>query len=70
MKKLITTKTVVAHLGGLDRLCEVTGANKKQVYNWVGDGKKFPASTYVAINRELERLGATAPDSLWTMRGI
>lgn len=69
-KKLITTKTVVEHLGGIGRLCDVTTANRKQAYNWVGTGKKFPAWTYIAIMRELERTGATAPHQLWTFRGI
>ena len=76
MKELRTTKTVVAHLGegdrikGLDRLCALTKANKKQAYNWIGEDKKFPAATYVVMIRELARLDATAPAQLWNMRGI
>lgn len=70
MKKLATTKTVVETIGGIERLCVLTRSNKKQAYNWIGNGKKFPAATYVVMMRELERLDATAPPQLWNMRGI
>ena len=74
MKELRTPKTVIVHLGegdyrkGFERLCTITKANRKQAYNWPKG--KFPASTYVVMTRELARLGATAPATLWNMRGI
>lgn len=70
MKKLLTTKTVVEHLGGLDRVCDLTKANKKQAYNWVRENGKFPAATYKVMQDALTRLDASAPAKLWNMRGI
>jgi hypothetical protein len=70
MKKLMTTRTVVQHLGGLDRVCRITKSNKKQAYNWVREKAKFPAATFKAMNDELARLDATAPATLWNQRGI
>lgn len=70
MKELRTNSSVVEHLGGLERLCAITGSNRKQAYNWVRKDAKFPAHTYVAMMRELERLGLTAKAQLWNMRGL
>jgi hypothetical protein len=70
MKKLRTPLEVIEHLGGVDRVCELTGANAKQVWHWYGRAGKFPANTYVALKRALRRRDCYAPDHLWNMKGI
>jgi hypothetical protein len=49
---------------------EITNSNYKQAINWPGRAKKFPAATYVPLQKALKRNKATAPDTLWTMRGL
>jgi hypothetical protein len=70
MKKLRTPLEVVEGLGGPERVCELTGANAKQVWHWYGRAEKFPANTYVALQRALKRKKLSAPDHLWAMKGI
>ena len=70
MKRLNSARAVVEHLGGLPRICEMTGANIKQAQNWPGRAKSFPAAYYVAMNRALARRNARAPASLWNQKGI
>jgi hypothetical protein len=68
---LRTAQAVVNALGGLDAVCKLLNATKKQVWNWVGrKGAKFPAHTYVAMQRALKRRGASAPARLWAMTGV
>jgi hypothetical protein len=69
MQHLTTAKQVVNHLGGLPRVCDLVGANIKQAQNWPGRAGRFPASTYVVMQRALKRRRATAPARLWNMRG-
>lgn len=71
MRKLRTPEQVIEFLGGPDRICElIPGANKKQIWHWHGRAGKFPAYTYVALQRALKRRKASAPDRLWNMKGI
>jgi hypothetical protein len=70
MRHLKTAQDVVDTLGGLAAVCELTGANTKQAWNWVGRAEMFPACTYVVMQRALRRRGATAPAWLWNMRGV
>jgi hypothetical protein len=68
---LKTAQDVVNALGGLDAVCKMFDATKKQAWNWVGrKGGKFPAHTYVVMQRALKRRGKSAPAHLWTMSGI
>lgn len=70
MRKLSTAEEVVEVLGGLSNVCELTGANPKQAWNWAGRTGTFPSSTYVVMQRALQRRKATAPPELWNMRGL
>jgi hypothetical protein len=70
MKKLKSVKEVVEFLGGIHAVMEITNANYKQAINWPGRANKFPAATYVPLQKVLKKKNATAPDSLWTMRGL
>lgn len=70
MRNLRTAQEVVDTLGGLSAVCELTDANIKQAWNWVGRAEMFPASTYVVMQRALRRRGARAPAWLWNMRGV
>jgi hypothetical protein len=69
MTRLKTAQDVVNALGGLAAVCELTGANTKQAWNWTGRADSFPASTYWVMQRALRRRGHTAPAWLWNMRG-
>lgn len=70
MRHLKTTQQVVTALGGLPAVCELTDANIKQAWNWVGRAGTFPARKYVVMHRALKRRGATAPARLWNMDGV
>lgn len=69
MKYLRTPDQVVEAIG-LETVCELTGANAKQAWNWYGRAGMFPANTYVVLTRALRRRGYTAPANLWNMKGI
>jgi len=68
MTNLPSVGLVITTLGGNSRVAEVTHSDPKAVSNWKVNGK-FPAATYVVIQRHLNKMGLTAPDSLWGMRG-
>jgi hypothetical protein len=70
MRKCRTAQDVVDALGGLQAVCELTGANIKQAWNWTGRADSFPASTYVVMTRALRRHKCTAPPCLWNQRGV
>lgn len=70
MKKLRTPLEVVEQLGGIERVCELTEANPKQVWHWYGRAGMFPANTYVVMKRGLKRRNCYAPDHLWNMKGL
>lgn len=67
MKRLRTAQQVIDRLGGLNRIAEMTATDLKSAYNWPRF-EAFPSSTYVVMNRALNRRGYTAPASLWGMR--
>jgi hypothetical protein len=70
MKRLRTVDEVVEVLGGLDGVCELTEANLKQAWHWVGRAGQFPAQYYVVMTRSLRRRGYEAPARLWNQKGV
>jgi hypothetical protein len=70
MRTLKTAKQVVDHLGGLPRVAALTEREITSAKNWPGRAKRFPASTYVVMQRALRRRGARAHPRLWNMRGV
>jgi hypothetical protein len=68
MKTLRTTIEVVDALGGLPAVCDLTGANSKQAWNWIGRAETFPANTYWVMIEALRRRRLTAPPHLWNQR--
>jgi hypothetical protein len=65
-----TAQEVVDALGGLDAVCELTGAPFKTAWNWSGRAGTFPACYYAVMTRALLRRGASAPAWLWKQRGV
>ena len=70
MKRLRTVEEVVEELDGLPGVCELTEANLKQAWHWVGRAGQFPANTYVIMQRSLKARGFEAPARLWNMKGV
>lgn len=66
MIQLHTADEVVDALGGTRVVAELFGRTDPAVSNWRKAGK-FPAHTYRLLTIELEKIGHTAPDSLWSM---
>lgn len=60
----------VVEVLGVEMICELTGANRRQAWNWYGRAGMFPANTYVALTRALRSRGYTAPARLWNMKGL
>ena len=69
-KQLRSTKAVIEALGGPEQVCKLTGANKKQAWNWHGRAGIFPAAYYVVMIRALQERNYEAPATLWSMKGI
>jgi len=67
--RLQTARDVIGALGGLHAVCELTGRDKRTVSAWQTRIGALPASTYVLMQRKLERLGYHAPPELWGMLG-
>ena len=67
MTSIETTTEIIDALGGNVAVARLTSSTAKAVSNWRGFGK-FPANTFLIIKAELMRLGASAPDHLWSMR--
>jgi hypothetical protein len=63
----VKTATVIRALGGTAAVAKALETTPRAVWNWCSTGK-FPAHTYVAIQRQLADIGASAPDHLWAMR--
>jgi hypothetical protein len=70
MKQLTTTKQVFDALGGIPGVCELTGANRRQAWNWYSFFGAFPPNTYVVLMQALARKGFSAPPRLWKMKGL
>ncbi|MET3482356.1 hypothetical protein [Methylobacterium sp. 1973] len=65
---LRTTDAVIDLLGGNGPTGEIVGAKPKTVSNWREAARgRFPADTFLALNRALERRGRAASPSLWGM---
>jgi hypothetical protein len=65
--ELRTARDVVEAVGGPTAAAALTGKTPQAAWNW-GQRNKFPADTYVVLTAELERLGKSAPATLWGMR--
>lgn len=65
-RHLASTEEVIAALGGKQAVAALTGRSWSAVWNWE-DRKSFPTNTYAILKAEIEKKGATAPDSLWGM---
>jgi hypothetical protein len=70
MRNLKTVHDVADTLGGADALCRLTGANLKQVWNWLGRTEMFPACYHEVMMRALKRRDARAPARLWAQKGL
>jgi hypothetical protein len=68
MRKLRTQQEVIDALGGIDRMRDLLGANRKQAWHWVGRTGLFPAYTYPTLQKALKRRGAIAADELFPKR--
>jgi hypothetical protein len=65
---LRTTDEVIDLLGGNGPTGEIVGAKPKTVSNWREAARgRFPADTFLALNRALARQGRSASPSLWGM---
>lgn len=65
-ERLTTTKEVIAALGGLNSVAEITGSSYKAVSNW-GGFDTFPARHFLVMTAALRKRGKSAPASLWNM---
>ena len=66
MEVLTTTRDVIEALGGISKVAELTERKYGAAAQWP-HFPKFPSNTYVALTDALERVGKTAPPSLWGM---
>ncbi len=65
---LQTTDAVIDLLGGNGPTGEIVGAKPKTVSNWREAARgRFPADTFLALNRALARRGRAASPRLWGM---
>ena len=69
MKQLRSVNTVIKALGGQDKVIELTGANRKQTWNWVKRFGAFPAKYHACMTEALSERGYTAPAKLWAQEG-
>jgi len=68
LESLPTTDDVIDALGGNAECARRIGYEPKTVSAWRGWYRgRFPAETYVVMQRELAAMGKTAPASLWGM---
>lgn len=67
---LATTDAVIDFLGGNGPVGELVGAKPKAVSNWRNAARgRFPAETFLALQRALAARGRTAPPGPWGMIG-
>lgn len=64
---LANVSDVIDALGGNTAVAEKTKNAISAISNW-RRANKFPPNTYILINGELNKIGKTAPSSLWNMR--
>lgn len=67
--KLTNVISVVDALGGIAMVANMLRVSQPAVWNWRVRGR-FPAVTYVVLQRELAALNLQASDSLWSMRTL
>lgn len=67
LEVLETVEDVIEALGGTAAMARLTGSRMTAVSNWRRQYNRFPARTYTHILAELEKVGKTAPASLWGM---
>lgn len=67
MRKLNTLQDVIEALGGIKRVRERFGANRKQAWHWTRTGL-FPAYLYPEVQKALKRLDLKADDALFARR--
>jgi hypothetical protein len=63
---LHTAAEIIEKLGGINTVAALTNSGYRRVWNWKATNK-FPARTFLIINRELRKEGFIAPDKLWGM---
>jgi hypothetical protein len=68
MTNLPSVPLVIDALGGNGKVAELAHTTGKVVSHWRSTGK-FPANSYVSIHKRLKKVGLSAPDTLWAMRG-
>ena len=66
MKILKTTADVIARLGGVQAVADMTGRGYTCAHNWKQFGV-FPASTFLLLTTALRRRGYVARKALWRM---
>lgn len=65
MKHLTSASAVIDALGGTGAVARISSRREQAVANWRTRG--LPPETYVVLTAELEKIGKTAPASLWRM---
>jgi hypothetical protein len=65
---LPSTRIVIDVLGGGQKVATMLGTTAKVVSGW-RTTDRFPAATYVTLQGRLKKMGLSAPDSLWPMKG-
>jgi len=68
MTMMTSTHTVIDVLGGNRKVAGLLHTSGKAVSNWRARDT-FPAATYVTLQAHLKKMGLSAPDSLWPMKG-
>lgn len=66
MHELSTAREIIEKLGGINAVAELTARKPKAVTNWPLFNK-FPANTFIVMQRALVAKGYSAPTSLWSM---
>ena len=66
MSQISSTNVLIDALGGNQKVAAITGASAGSVSGW--RNSKFPAATYVIMQKRLRKMGLSAPDTLWSMR--
>ncbi len=64
--QLLTAVDVIDALGGTKAVAEMTGRTYNAAHNWRAFDR-FPANTFLTIQRALDERGASAPSELWGM---
>lgn len=68
MTMITSVSMAVSVLGGTNAVAKMLNATSQSVSNWRRTDR-FPANSYVTVQGRLHKLGMTAPDSLWPMKG-